>query len=129
MTTVRRIDDSLTKGIRWIARALGMLATGLFLLFVVSSGASIFPTLSWVSPRGMPLLVVLVVTVLGVLIAWRWEITGGAMAVLGACALSALVFWGAGRSRLSTSLMISLPFFTAGVLFLTCSWRTRTAAT
>ena len=128
MTTVQQIDDSLTKGIRWMARALGLLVTGFFLLFVVSSGVTIFPTLSWVSPRGMPLLVVLLVTALGVVVAWRWEMTGGAVAVFGACASSALVFWGVGRNRLSTSLMISLPFFIAGALFLTCAWRARILA-
>jgi hypothetical protein len=61
----------------------------------------------------------------GVLIAWRWEMLGGTVAVISATAMSALVYFGSGRAVFSTAFMISVPFFVAGVLFLACYWRTR----
>jgi hypothetical protein len=127
MRTIQRAGDSSTKVMRWIARVLGLLAGGLFVLFLICSAAKICPTLSWSSPRGMPLFIVLAMAAVGVLIAWRWELIGGAIAAVGAVALSALVYFGSGRAVFSTALMIGLPFFISGALFLACCWRTRTA--
>lgn len=127
MTAVRGSDDGLTTGMRWGARILGLLASGLFVFFLVCAGVGVCRMLSWGSLRGMPLFVVLTVAAVGVLIAWRWETVGGAMAVVGAVALGVLVYFGSGRKVFSTALMISLPFFVAGVLFLACRWRTRIA--
>jgi hypothetical protein len=64
---------------------------------------------------------------LGVLIAWRWEMIGGAMAVLAAVAISGLVYFGSARAVFPAALMASVPYFVAGVLFLACCWRTRRA--
>jgi high-affinity Fe2+/Pb2+ permease len=66
-------------------------------------------------------------TAASVPIACRWELIGGLMAVLGAVALNALVYFGSGRAVFSTALMISSPFFIVGGLFLVCRWRTRQA--
>jgi hypothetical protein len=74
----------------------------------------------------MPLFIVLAMATVSVVIAWRWELIGGAMAVLDAIALSALVYFGSGRALYSTILMISLPFLVAGVLFLVSWWRSKT---
>ena len=128
MISTRQIQDDSTKGMRWVARIVGLIANGLFWLFVVSLGVKIYPTLSWLSLQGKPLFCAMGGAALGALIAWRWEKAGGTMAVLGACALSALALGGAGHSRLATSLTIGLPFFIAGTLFLICSWRTKAAA-
>ena len=127
MTNVQRSGDDLTKGMRWVARVVGLLASGLFVLFLFCAGFEICPSLSWTSLQGMPLFIVLTMAAVGVLIAWRWEMVGGAMAVVGAVALSALVYFGSGRDVFSTALMISLPFFVAGALFLACCWRKRIA--
>lgn len=125
MTTAQQIDIYVTGGMRWIARALGLLASGPFVLFLIYSGARIFPKLSWSSLRGMPLFIVLAMATVGILIAWRWEMIGGAIAVFCAIAISALVYLGSGRGVILAALMISVPFFIAGVLFLGCCWRTR----
>ena len=125
MTTAQQIDKYLTGGMRWIARALGLLASGPFVLFLIYSGARIFPKLSWSSLRGMPLFIVLAMATVGILIAWRWEMIGGAIAMLCAIAISALVYLGSGRGVILAALMISVPFFIAGVLFLGCCWRAR----
>ena len=129
MRTIQRTGDSSTKVMRWIARVLGLLTSGLFVLFLICAAATICPTLSWSSPRGVPLFIVLAIAAVGVLIAWRWELVGGAMAAVGAVVLSALVYFGSGRAVFSTALMIGLPFFISGALFLACCWRTSTAAT
>jgi hypothetical protein len=119
----QQIDNYLTTGMRWIARALGLLASGPFVLFLIYSGARIFPKLSWSSPQGMPLFIVLAMATVGVLIAWRWETIGGAIAVLCAIAIGALVYLGSGLIVFSAALMASIPFLVAGLLFLGCCWR------
>jgi len=63
----------------------------------------------------------------GVLIAWRWEMIGGAIAVVSAVAISGLVYLGSARAAFPAALMASVPYFVAGVLFLACYWRTRRA--
>lgn len=126
MAMAQQIDNYLIIGMRWIARALGLLASGPLVLFLIYSGASIFK-LSWSSPRGMPLFIVLAMATVGVLIAWRWEMLGGAMAAFCAIAISALVYLGSGRGVVIAALMVSVPFFFAGVLFLACCWRTKQA--
>jgi hypothetical protein len=120
----QQIDNYLTIGMRWIARALGLLASGPFVLFLIYSGARILPKLSWSSPQGMPLFIVLAMATVGILIAWRWELIGGAIAVVCAIAISALVYTGSGLTVFSAALMASAPFFVAGVLFLACCWKT-----
>jgi len=129
MTRIQRIGDTSTKTMRWIARLLGLLASALFVFFLICAGTKICPQLSWSSPRGMPLFIVLAIAAAGVLIAWRWELVGGALAAVAAIAGSALVYFGSGRTVFSTALMIGLPFLISGALYLACCWRTRTAET
>ena len=59
MTAVRGSDDGLTTGMRWVARVLGLLASGLFVFFLVCAGIGVCRMLSWGSLRGMPLFIVL----------------------------------------------------------------------
>ena len=125
MVIARLMGDLSTVVARWIARVLGLLASVPFVLFLVFLGATICPRLSWSNPRGMPLLCVLSVAAVGVLIAWRWEMIGGAIAVISAVAISGLVYFGSARAVFPAALMASVPYFVAGVLFLACCWRTR----
>ncbi len=125
MVTETQADDLLTKGLRWSARVVGLLANGLFVLFLVESGARIIPMLSWSSPRGLPLLVAMVVAAAGVLIAWRWELVGGALAVVGAVAIVILIYLGAGTILFRATMVFILPLIVPGILFLVCyrrSW-------
>ncbi|MFC2046499.1 hypothetical protein ACFLTC_03145, partial [Chloroflexota bacterium] len=69
-------SERLTKVLRWSARIVGLIATGLFLLFLVESGANIINELSWSSPRGIPLLLAMGVAVAGVLLGWFVELIG-----------------------------------------------------
>lgn len=113
-----------TPVVRGIARVLGLVAAGLFAAFLFVSGAIVFP-LSWSDPQGIPLLLALLVAVAGVLVAWRWELIGGVMAVGGAVAIVALVCAGSGSDMLLCALLFTLPLLIAGFLYLGCCWRQR----
>lgn len=121
----QQTGDDWTYVLRGFTRAVGLWASTPLVLYLIHSGASVLPKLSWSSPRGMPLFIVFVAATAGILIAWRWEMIGGAIAVVCAIAIHALVYLGAGHAMFYAALMISVPFFVAGVLFLTCCWRTR----
>ena len=127
MVIARLMGDLSTVVARWIARLLGLLASVPFVLFLFFLGATICPRLSWSNPQGMPLFCVLSAATVGVLIAWRWEMIGGAVAMVSAVAVSGLVYFGSGRTVFPAALMASVPYFVAGVLFLACCWRTRRA--
>lgn len=124
MTMAMKTGDRLTKRMRWSARVVGITASCLLVLFVIESGARILPALSWSSPTEMPLLLALALAVMGVLIAWRWETVGGAMTVAGAVAIIALAYMGSGPAMVFAALMLTLPLFVAGALYLACHWRT-----
>lgn len=126
MTTVLQSGDSSTTLMRWIARILGLLASALFVWFLVCAGIGLCKTLSWSSPRGIPLLIVMAIAAVGVLLAWRWEMFGGTIATTSALFLGILVYFGSGHAVFTTALLVGLPFFVAGILFLVCCWRTRT---
>lgn len=127
MTTVPQSGDSSTTLMRWIARILGLLASALFVWFLICAGVGLCKTLSWSSPRGIPLLIVMAIAAVGVLIAWRWEMIGGTIAIISALFLGVLVYFGSGQTVFTTALLVGLPFFIAGILFLVCFWRTKTA--
>jgi hypothetical protein len=114
---------------RWTARLLALVAAGLFVAFIITSGASVFSTLSWASAQGLPLLIALVIAIAGVLIAWRWELVGGAMALGGAVAIIALVCAGSGGDMFTCALLFTLPLLAAGALYLACCWRKRAIST
>jgi hypothetical protein len=109
---------------RWTARLLALVVMGLFVYFAVEFGAQVFSELSW-GPQGFPLLLGLIVALVGLLLAWRWELLGGAMAVGGAVAVMALVCVGSGIDMLFCALLFTLPILLAGALYLACCWRTR----
>ena len=64
-------------------------------------------------------------TLIGALIAWRWELAGGLMAVAGAVIVMALVCIGSGLDMLYCAFLFTLPLLLAGALYLACCWRTR----
>ena len=128
MTEGQKAENRLTKGMRWSARVVGLLACGLFLQFIIESGARVLPALSWDSPREMPLLLALVMAVAGVLVAWRWEAIGGAMALVGSLAIMVMVYLESGSTMIIAAVILTLPLAVAGALYLGCCWRTRTAA-
>jgi hypothetical protein len=121
MTKVSKASNDLAKAMLWPARAASLLVSGLFLLFLVESGARVVATLDWSSPRGVPLLLVLILSVAGVNIAWRWAKLGGTMAVTGGLTMIALVSLASGPDGLLRVVLFAFPILFAGVLHLAYS--------
>ena len=113
------------KSARWIARILGLAVLLLFLWFLAYAGAKVIPSLAWGDPQGVPLFAVLVAAVSGVLFAWRWELFGGLLALLGAVAIVALVYAGGGTNTITGAFVLALPLTVAGVLYLGAYIRAR----
>lgn len=127
MESKNRMDCRWTKTMRWIARALTILASGLFAWFLVESGARMFTTLAWGEPQGVPLLIALLAALVGALAAWRWELVGGIVAIAGALIIVGLVVWGSGVDMLYSAVWFTAPLLVAGGLYLACCARTRSA--
>lgn len=125
MTTGNETNNGWTAVMRWTARLMALVTGGLFVYFAVEFGSKVFPSLSWGSPQGMPLLLGLLVALGGALIAWRWELIGGVMAVAGAVLVMALVCAGSGLDMLFCALLFTLPLLVTGALYLGCCWRKR----
>lgn len=125
MTEKQKAGNGSASAMRWGARILGLLALGLFVAFLATSGGSVLSALSWTSPQGIPLLLVLLVAIAGVFIAWRWELVGGVLAVLGAFAIMGLVCAGSGADMLPCAVMFTLPLLIAGALYLGCCAKAR----
>jgi len=114
--------------IRWMARLLSVMVSSMFLLimFLLITNED--------KPQGMaiPVLVLLALTIMGCLVAWRWEKAGGIVVVTGALclyiatSLSGLAV-GLGSLSFLVSLIYGVPFLIVGILFLVCCQRTRLA--
>ena len=128
MAKDQKSKSGWTSAMRWAARVLALIAVGLFVYFAVEFGTKVFPSLAWTNPQGVPLLIALVLALAGVLIAWRWELIGGLIAVGGSAAIIALVCAGSGTDMFLCALYFTLPLLLAGLLYLGCCWRTRRAA-
>lgn len=128
MAKVQKCDSGWTMAMRWAARILALIAVGLSAYSVVEFGAQVLPSLAWTSPQGIPLLIALLLALAGVVIAWRWELIGGLIAVGCSAAIIALVCAGSGSDMFLCAVFFTLPLLLAGALYLGCCWRTRTAA-
>ena len=127
MKAASQSGSRVTTAMRWVGRIIGLMAVGLFLLFLIETGARILPELTWGNPQGIPLLLAMIVAVAGVLVGWIVELIGGLMTLVGAVAIPILVYLGSGLSLLVAALILSLPLLVCGGLCLGCCWRARRA--
>jgi hypothetical protein len=118
MTVGKHLVDGSMILSRWVARILGLLASGPFLLFLIFLGATVCPRLSWSNPREMPLFCFLAAASIGVLIAWRWQVVGGIIVVVSAIAIHGLMYLASGQVAPAPVLLLSVPYLIAGILFL-----------
>lgn len=125
---MEKSNNGWTTTIRWAARLIGLVAIGLFVLFVATSGTSVLSQLSFTDPQGLPMLIALALALAGVLVAWRWELVGGIMTIVGAVGIIGLVCLGSGTDMFLCSLFFTGPLLLAGVLYLACCFRTKAAA-
>jgi hypothetical protein len=127
MTEIRKRSNGWTTVMRWVARLLAVASVGLFVLFAIENGPATLTSLSWTNLQGMPLLLALLVALAGVVIAWRWELVGGVMALGSAAVIMALVCAGSGFELFGCALLFTAPLLLAGALYLGCCWRKRSA--
>ncbi len=123
MTITNQAKDRVTKWMRWIARVIGWLATGYWLLIgILVIAMDEVGTWTWESTliTGFTLL-----GALAMLVAWWREGVGGLIAVVCGLGFSTFAFVTAGRNNLLAALVTGAPFLVAGALFLVCWWRTR----
>lgn len=113
--------NSRTVAMRWTARILAIAAAGLFVSFGMEFGPRVFSNLSW-GAQGIPLLAAVGMAIIGALLAWRWELLGGALTLGGALVTMMLVCAGAGLDMLLCALFFALPLLVAGALYLGCCW-------
>ena len=124
MTSSSYVDDQATKWMRWIARGLGSVVGVLWLLIGIAEAVwPHTPPSPEASLQGAILAGLGITTVLGVLIAWRWEGIGGTIVVIGAIALSTFAYVTAGHNKVWAMLFTGGPFLVAGILFLASWWR------
>jgi hypothetical protein len=112
--------------LRRIARLIGSLAAVFWVFSLTASfiGEVISDSFTW-RPEGVVLGGLVIVSVFGVLIAWRWERTGGVILVLCGLALSVFAYISAGHNKAFAILVSGVPFLVSGVLFLLSWWMSR----
>jgi hypothetical protein len=137
MPNVNDVGDRTTKWIRWIARIWGTLIVAIALLMLIGYASS-WVTNGETDPYGaegyppienLPPLFALL-SVLGLIVAWRWEGLGGAISVVFSLAALPvlLVHWPIAHdfprylvAPYGTWMIIAIP----GLLFLICWWRSK----
>lgn len=96
--------------LRRLARGIGSVVSGVFLLIILAS------LRNW-DAMPTPLVLFLVLSIAGVLVAWRWEALGGLVTIAAATGLGVFVYTHAGRNEFIAAAMYSGPFLLAGILF------------
>lgn len=66
----------------------------------------------------------MMVAIAGLGVSWRWEATGGVI-TLAFCLVNLLLYIATGREQLGAVMLITLPVFLPGLLFLLFAWQTR----
>jgi hypothetical protein len=127
MTTHTNETGRSVSELRLVARAIAILAllTGLIYGYPILTG-SVFELGGQLAyGRTLLLLLFLCVACAGLIVAWRWEGSGGLIAAASGFVLGALVYRFAGDNPLTSSLAYGSPFVIAGCLFLASWWRGR----
>ena len=114
--TGRALAHSALIGLRWPARVCGLLLVGVFGLFAVGEG---FNPLALTASE-MVACALFAPALLGLLVAWRWERTGGLMTVSGMVAFG---LWGVvERGRWGWSGPVFWSVLVIGVLFVAAAF-------
>ena len=107
-----------TKWLRWLARGIGTLAAGFWLIVILITafvGDEEFTFQSWI------LIILIIASAWSVVAAWGWELIGGACVL--ACGLAHAVFAliSSGHNHALAVAVSGVPFLLSGSLFL-LSW-------
>ncbi len=112
-------SPAMTRALRWFARFLGTLLAVLFVAFWLSENRFIALRVSLADALQ---LVCIIITFIGLIIAWRHEMVGG-LAILGGMGLFFLLEWRQ-RGTLPVGLGYKLAIL-VGLLFLVIWWHER----
>lgn len=109
-------DNKIMRVVRWTARIWSTLMAGMILLIFIGEGVnSDFGPMPHLTPRETAMMIAFVIVFIGLVLAWRWEILGGSLIVLGMAAFYLLDYLFSGSfPRGPVFLLIASP----GVLFL-----------
>ncbi len=109
-------DNKIMRVIHWAARIWSALMAGMILLIFIGEGIhSGFGPMPHLTPRETVMMIAFVIVFVGLVLAWRWEILGGSLLVLGMAAFYLLDYLFSGFfPRGPVFLLIASP----GVLFL-----------
>jgi len=108
--------------LRWIARGMGSLMAGLWL--VAGAASALSAREPWTQESTIIALLVLTAAS-GVLTGWRRERIGGTLLVIVGLAFSVFAYLSAGRNKGYAMLVSGGPFLMVGLLFL-AAWRKST---
>jgi hypothetical protein len=108
--------------LRWMARGLGVVTSGVFLLIIALA------ITNEDAPRGpaIPVLFLLGLTLVTAFAAWRWERVGGLLVILLAGGLTVAAYsasrsFGLGSASFLPAFLYGGPFLVVGALFLVSS--------
>lgn len=130
-TAIGRADLRSIRRVRWIARSAGVLVSSfwLMLLSVILLGED------RVGARAIPALVVMLVTIISFVLAWRWERAGAIALIVGSLALGAAFYYSSTSDGMAPSFyLISLttlpiiPTLIVGLLLHICARRSAALA-
>ena len=138
MANTKYANDRATKRMRWIGRIWSIVIIGIALLFlagyawnwVTTGKADPHAVENYPPIENLPPLLMLL-SVLGLGIAWRWEGLGGAITVVFQLAMLPLllIHWPITQdSRFVAPYLILMTIATPGILFLVCWRRSRKRA-
>jgi hypothetical protein len=119
------IPNRATHRLRWTARIWALVVVGIALLIVI--GNLVSPNMSEADYAPIENLIplTLFLSVLGLAVAWRWELAGGLINI-GFFLGNLAVYWVINREFLEPFVIVLLsPLFIPGLLFLVCWWRSK----
>lgn len=131
MTNVQCNEDQVTRWLCWLARGLGLLLLLIVLVTYVGEvvggrgAARQAPVTVPVTLKEILLSAALVATLAGVVVGWRWEGIGGAVAVSGTLLFLGINSLASGYFRIT---LLEPALALVGFLFLVCWWRKRTTS-
>lgn len=119
------VPDRTTSTIRRIARIWSVVilifAALIIIMEIIESLTMELEPYPWVENL-QP--IAMLIGVIGLALAWRWECLGGAVAVVFAI-LVPILYTASGGSRPAIPALLALSVVIPGVLFLICWWRSR----
>jgi hypothetical protein len=125
MNAIRRLLGDGGLSMRWVARLSSLAISSVFLLILILA------VTNEDKPHGpaIPVLVLLVLTMVACLAAWRWEKAGGVAVIVGSICLSLAAYSAAQAFGLGSAIFLPLlvygaPFLVVGILFLIAGQRT-----